>query len=266
MSQCSWMSSPECIRGWKLSQHLTQSLTLNPLEQALRQSVPEIHHSDQGVQYLSSAYISTLKRHGIEISLARRGCPWENGYAERLIRTLKEEEVHLNDYKDAHGGERSHRAFYHTGVSPKTPAFGVRVFDTYRISKTKLVLTLLIFGLNKRWHFSLTYNKKDMYDHAIADCSKAIEIDPNSVVSYSNRGFAYNGKGMYDHAIADCSKAIEIDPNYSSAYNTRGVVYIGKEEYDLAIADFDKCISLNPSYMIARENRAVAILLKECKK
>ena len=52
------------IRGWKLSQHLTQSLTLKPLQQALRQSVPEIHHSDQGVQYLSSAYLSTLTRHG----------------------------------------------------------------------------------------------------------------------------------------------------------------------------------------------------------
>ena len=90
------------IRGWKLSQHLTQSLTLKPLEEALCQSVPEIHHSDQGVQYLSSAYISTLRRHGIEISVAHRGCPWENGYAERLIRTLKEEEVYLNDYQDIH--------------------------------------------------------------------------------------------------------------------------------------------------------------------
>ena len=89
------------IRGDRqVSQHLTQSLTLKPLEQALRRSVPEIHHSDQGVQYLSRTYISTLTRHRIEISLARRGCPWENGYAERLIRTLKEEEVHLNDYED----------------------------------------------------------------------------------------------------------------------------------------------------------------------
>ena len=88
------------VRGWHLSQHLTHSLTLSPLQQALRQSVPEIHHSDQGVQYLSSAYLSTLTRHGIEISLAYRGRPWENGYAERLIRTLKEEEVHLNDYDD----------------------------------------------------------------------------------------------------------------------------------------------------------------------
>ena len=88
------------IRGWKLSQHLTQTLTLKPLQEALRQSVPEIHHSDQGVQYLSNAYLSTLRHHNIEISVARRGCPWENGYAERLIRTLKEEEVHLNDYED----------------------------------------------------------------------------------------------------------------------------------------------------------------------
>ena len=42
---------------------------------------------------------------------------------------------------------------YHTSVPPKTPAFGVKVFDTYRISGKKLGLTLLIFGLNKRWHF-----------------------------------------------------------------------------------------------------------------
>ena len=90
------------IRGWHISQHLTQALTLKPLEAALRQSVPEIHHSDQGIQYLSNAYISLRTKHGIEISVARRGCPWENGYAERLIRTLKEEEVHLNDYEDIH--------------------------------------------------------------------------------------------------------------------------------------------------------------------
>ena len=88
------------VRGWQVSRHLTEPLTLRPLQQALSQSVPEIHHSDQGVQYLSTAYISTLIGHGIEISLTHRGRPWENGYAERLIRTLKEEEVHLNEYDD----------------------------------------------------------------------------------------------------------------------------------------------------------------------
>ena len=82
---------------------MTQLLTLKPLQHTLQQSVPEIHHSDQGVQYLSSNYIFTLTDYGIKISLAHRRCPWQNGYngyAERLIQTLKEEEVHLNDYDD----------------------------------------------------------------------------------------------------------------------------------------------------------------------
>ena len=67
------------MRGWQISQHLSQPLALKPLEQALLYSVPDIHHSDQGVQYLSTAYISTFMRHGIEISLVRRRYPWENG-------------------------------------------------------------------------------------------------------------------------------------------------------------------------------------------
>ena len=103
------------IRGWHISEHLTQSLTLTPLQEALRQSVPAIHHSDQGVQYLSNAYVATLKAPSVEISLARRGPPWENGYAERLIRTVKEEAVHLNDYQDIHEA-REHIGHFITQV------------------------------------------------------------------------------------------------------------------------------------------------------
>ena len=91
------------IRGWHLSQQLTHALTLKPLKEALDQSgSPEIHPSDQGVQSLSKAYIATLQAHGVEISVARSGYPWENGYAERLLRTIKEEEVYLNEYEDIH--------------------------------------------------------------------------------------------------------------------------------------------------------------------
>ncbi len=87
------------IKAWHLSQHLNQSLTLKPLKEAFCHSVCEIHHSDQGAQYLSNAYIATLQAQDVEISVAHRGRPWENGYAERLIRTLKEEEVDINDYQ-----------------------------------------------------------------------------------------------------------------------------------------------------------------------
>ena len=88
------------IKAWQLGPHLSQSLTLKPLEEAFCHSVCEIHHSDQGVQYLSKTYVAMLQAHGVEISVAQRGRPWENGYAERLIRTLKEEEVDTNEYQN----------------------------------------------------------------------------------------------------------------------------------------------------------------------
>ena len=137
------------IRGWQVSYHLNTSLTLKPLQEARFESgSPEIHHSDQGAQYLSSAYLSTLKADGIQISLAHRGRPWENGYAERLIRTLKAEEGSPQCLRGYYRGSRTHRAVYHTGVSPETPTFGVRISNTSRISKTNLLLTLINCGPN----------------------------------------------------------------------------------------------------------------------
>lgn len=61
---------------------------------------PEIHHSDQGVQYAATAYVEALTGVGASISMAAVGEPRENGYAERLMRTIKEEEVDLTEYED----------------------------------------------------------------------------------------------------------------------------------------------------------------------
>ncbi len=89
-----------CIRGWYLGRSLDQDLTLTALKRALGEHTPEIHHSDQGVQYAATAYVDVLKAHQIAISMAEVGEAWQNGYAERLVRTIKEEEVDLSDYRD----------------------------------------------------------------------------------------------------------------------------------------------------------------------
>jgi transposase InsO family protein len=88
------------IRGWCLSRLLDQELTLTALRAALASRQAEIHHSDQGVQYAAYAYIDLLKAHDIQISMAAVGKAEENGYAERFMRTIKEEEVDLSDYQD----------------------------------------------------------------------------------------------------------------------------------------------------------------------
>ena len=88
------------IRGWHLSRNLDQALTLTALQRALAQHRPEIHHSDQGMQYAATAYVELLQQHDVQISMAAVGKAWENGYAERLMRTIKEEEVDLSEYRD----------------------------------------------------------------------------------------------------------------------------------------------------------------------
>jgi putative transposase len=88
------------IRGWHLSRGLDQSLTLIALDRALAKHRPEIHHSDQGIQYAATAYVRMLRAADAEVSMAECGQAWQNGYAERLIRTIKEEEVDLSDYDD----------------------------------------------------------------------------------------------------------------------------------------------------------------------
>lgn len=90
------------IRGWYLSRALDHTLTCAALHRALVTHTPEIHHSDQGMQYAASEYTDLLRAHGIQISMAEIGEAWQNGFAERLIRTIKEEEVDLSEYEDYH--------------------------------------------------------------------------------------------------------------------------------------------------------------------
>ncbi len=93
-----------CIRGWHLGRGLDQELTLVALRRAFEQGRPEIHHSDQGVQYATTAYVA--RRRAIKISMANVGEPEENGYAERLMRTIKEEEVDLTEFEDFGAAQR----------------------------------------------------------------------------------------------------------------------------------------------------------------
>jgi len=88
--------------GYAISKTLDTKLTLSALKMAIyaRKPLPGcIHHSDHGVQYASIDYIELLKEHRFQISMARKGNPFDNAMAESFIKTLKYEEVDLWDYR-----------------------------------------------------------------------------------------------------------------------------------------------------------------------
>jgi transposase InsO family protein len=92
--------SRRCI-GWALARYLDVRLPLVALQLALQTRTLEpglMHHSDQGVQYASLEYVAVLQQNNIQISMSRPGNPYDNAKAERFMRTLKYEEVYINDY------------------------------------------------------------------------------------------------------------------------------------------------------------------------
>jgi transposase InsO family protein len=96
------LSSRKCI-GWDLGRNMGRQLVMNALARALKNRWTEstqglIHHSDQGVQYASQDYVDCLKKHNILISMSRKGNPYNNAFAKSFIKTLKWEEVYLNEY------------------------------------------------------------------------------------------------------------------------------------------------------------------------
>lgn len=89
------------IRGWHLGRTLGEELTYTALEQAwTRHGPPAIPQSDHGIPYLARGDVDKLHQQQTRISLSGIGRPIENGFCERLMRTLKEEEVYLQDYAD----------------------------------------------------------------------------------------------------------------------------------------------------------------------
>jgi len=98
------------VVGWCLGRTLEATLVLTALERALAERQPPpgwIHHSDRGVQYACGEYSARLEAAGASISMAAKGSPLENAQAERLFRTLKEEEVYLHDYETFEEAEAS---------------------------------------------------------------------------------------------------------------------------------------------------------------
>lgn len=95
--------SRKCI-GWELGRHIDTTLAMNALVMAISERKELgfdglVHHSDQGVQYASHEYVDMLKRNGINVSMSRKGNPYDNAFAESFMKTLKAEEVYMKEYR-----------------------------------------------------------------------------------------------------------------------------------------------------------------------
>ncbi len=101
------------VIGYCLSRHIDTQLVITALKMAIKErkitnaNNQLIHHSDQGVQYCSHDYTDLLEFHGLRISMSNSGSPWQNGFAESFFKTLKTNEVYLNDYQNIYEAKQN---------------------------------------------------------------------------------------------------------------------------------------------------------------
>jgi tetratricopeptide (TPR) repeat protein len=92
---------------------------------------------------------------------------------------------------------------------------------------------------------------------AVADFTKAIELDPDFAKAHEYRGYAHYYKSQPDKAVADFTASIRLKPD-DGTYVMRGFAYAFQREFGKAIADYNAAIRLNPASGVAYYNRALA--------
>jgi putative transposase len=118
------------VLAWRLSNSLQGAFCLEALDAALAISQPEIFNTDQGAQFTSVAFTGRLEQRGIAISMDGRGRALDNAFIERLWRSVKYEEVYLQEYGDADDALASLRRYWrfynqarkHQALGYETPA------------------------------------------------------------------------------------------------------------------------------------------------
>ena len=106
------------VLSWRVSNTADASFCIEALQEAIEiYGTPEIFNTDQGSQFTSADFISKLNEYSIRISMDGKGRALDNVYVERLWRSLKYENIFLNDYrnlKELKGGVRLYFEFYNT--------------------------------------------------------------------------------------------------------------------------------------------------------
>ncbi|MFA4974410.1 MAG: tetratricopeptide repeat protein [bacterium] len=136
------------------------------------------------------------------------------------------------------------------GLSVDDPVYSV----VYNISQDALDQGVYMQNMKPDDILSLFYSNRaavksdrGMYEDALKDNDKAIELNPNSAIDYNNRGDAKFRLKRYKEALADFEKALKLDPNFAEAYYNRANTERKLGKYKEAIKDRQRALELNPS-------------------
>uniref|UniRef100_A0AAQ5X1I0 Serine/threonine-protein phosphatase n=1 Tax=Amphiprion ocellaris TaxID=80972 RepID=A0AAQ5X1I0_AMPOC len=97
----------------------------------------------------------------------------------------------------------------------------------------------------------ICFSEKD-YENAIKYYSEALELNSSNAIYYSNRSLAYLRTECYGYALADATKALEIDKNYIKGYYRRATSNMALGKFKAALKDYETVVRVRPNDKDAR--------------
>lgn len=170
-----------------------------------------------------------------------------------LYSFIKNHDIHRSAYVAFYSG----LTFQNTGDDTEIPEERQTAYQkavAYYTNAIELKPDMLEAYLNR----GIVYNDLNKVDEALENYNIAIQLDPNYKDAYYNRGFTYLDKEDLDNAIKDYTAAIQLEPNLAEAYYNRGIAYAAKDMVDKAVIDYGSAIKLNPHHAEAYNNRGIA--------
>jgi tetratricopeptide (TPR) repeat protein len=124
-----------------------------------------------------------------------------------------------------------------------------------------LVASAPAYALSPLWDQCKDVNNADTADEALAACSRLLDDRgeaKNHAMVLRNRCGIYYTKNDYKSALADCNRALRMEPNSAIGYNRRGLIWYQQSDYDRAIEDFNHAIRIDANFAYAYYNRGLA--------
>ena len=145
-------------------------------------------------------------------------------------------------------------------VKSETPTNEIKL-QVNRLHQDVIADLELIFYISEKVHtirhsasnnkLGIVFLKRNLFDEAIAEFKKAIEIDPEFIEAYNNHGYVLLKQKKYQEAIDAFSKGIKKDGDYADLHNNLGYAYFCINRYGEAIYELNRAIELNNDYIVA---------------
>ena len=167
-----------------------------------------------------------------------------NGLSEETINALEEQ---LSFSSPPHNQVNALIELYNAGQMVETEKGCLELLETY--PQTLVVINLL----------GTAFKAQGKLAEAVASYDQAIELKPDYINAYYNRGITLQELGKLAEAVASYDQAIQFKPDYAEAYYNRGITLQEMGQLAEAVSSYDQAIELKPNYAEAHNGRATTL-------